>query len=199
MRKINQFYERNKKNINISILCLVMLVFIIFSRKLALVLFIDNETGLIDRQLLWSAIGSTATFLAVFVALFQHNYNNSKRLKLSLNKSTVVNANGYNKEFLDLCISNTGVRSVNIQSWRLIIKKQHFLLFPQNPMTLTTENMPIALLSEESHDLYFPIENLKLLLKDDYDLNAKIDVYVIDSVGARYYLKTKMTLKYFFE
>lgn len=160
-------------------------------------LFIDDSTGSIDRYLVWSALGSISTSLAVMFALFQHSFQNRKRIKLTFDKVTLLSSDNCEVDFVVLSIANIGLRMINIQSWRWIIKgNKHFLTFPKTPYGQDIA-FPISISSEESLDLYFPIDKFKPLMIENFDINKKLIMYVTDTVGSRYFLTTAWKISYY--
>lgn len=194
---IKNFVERYRF---FSILILIIAIFLIIAydimhSKILVTLIVDDSTGDIDKSIFWNALGSISTTLAVLIALFQYSMQNRKRIKLSFNQSTIVGPGFSGDKFLVLTIANVGLRTINIQSWRFILKgKIHYLTFPISPYGQTIE-FPISVATEESYDLYFSLENFKNLMRKGFDLNKKMTMYVTDSVGSRYYLKTTGKIK----
>lgn len=167
--------------------------------KFLLSLVIDDSTGLIDKNILWNAIGSISTTIAVIIALFQYSIQNRKRIQLSFSQATLVQPGVVGPKFLVLSISNIGLKTINIQSWRFIIKgKNHYMLFPTDPYGNNIK-FPLSLSSEESMDLYFQFDSFSKLMKDYFDKNRKLTMYVVDSVGSRYYLTTDAKISYYLE
>ena len=166
-----------------------------------------------DYNLFWTAfaaigqaVGAIATAAAVIVTLWQIKYANRKRLRLSFSDKNVVFSENGDLEFhfVNLTVTNIGNRNVIIKNWGIkVSKNQNLLIVPdiKNPIIkMIQKPLPCTLEPEESMDLVFEIKlflrNLREQVKDGrFSEKDKLTLYVTDSTGKMYFVKSKKTIK----
>ena len=166
-----------------------------------------------DYNLFWTAfaaigqaVGAIATAAAVIVTLWQIKYANRKRLRLSFSDKNVLFSENGNFEFhfVNLTVTNIGNRNVIIKNWGITVsKKQNLLIVPdiKNPIVkMIQKPLPCTLEPEESMDLVFDIKlflrNLRKQVKDGvFSEKDKLTLYVTDSTGKMYFVKSEKTIK----
>ena len=163
-----------------------------------------------DYNLFWTAfaaigqaVGAIATAAAVIVTLWQIKYANRKRLRLSFSDKNVLFSENGNFEFhfVNLTVTNIGNRNVIIKNWGIkVSKKQNLLIVPdiKNPIVkMIQKPLPCTLEPEESMDLVFDIKLfLGKQVKDGvFSEKDKLTLYVTDSTGKMYFVKSEKTIK----
>lgn len=170
-----------------------------------------------DWSVFWTAIGaigstvgSFVTAIAIIVALWQTKYPYKKRLKLAFSDCTTI-AIETSMDFpklVSLDISNVGNRDIYIQEWGYILRKKNRVQilsqvsaekFPALIRKKLFPALPIYIPVEQTEALYFEQKlflNSVLECVDEKTLHKsqKIKIYVIDSSGKQYVVKTKKTV-----
>lgn len=198
---VRRFIERHKSLSIFSFIIIIVLIFLIDSVYFGfiLTLFTNETTGLVDKNLIWNAIGSISTSIAVLIALFQYSLQNRKRIQLSFDQATIVHQGIVGSKILVLSISNLGLKTVNIQSWRFIIQgKKHYMIFPTDSFERNIQ-LPLTVASEETKEMYFSFEPFLKLMTEHFNLKKKLKMYVVDSVGSRYYLTSNEIIEYYIQ
>lgn len=175
-------------------------------------------TGEPNWTLFWTAfgalggtIGAIMTAIAVFVALWQTKYPYKKKLKIKFSDCTRVMTQD-NIDFpklVSLSISNIGNRDIYIQEWGIILdRKNRMKFFPE----ISSEKFPILIRKslfpplplllpvEKTATLYFEQKLfldaiLKCVKEKTLKEKDKAKIYVIDSAGNQYYVKTRKCVK----
>lgn len=197
---IDRFFRFLSNHTFIIVIIVICLFYIDLNYLGILKTVLVNVDGNFDYNIMWNAIGSISTATAVFIALFQFNIQNRKNVKLEFDQSTLVQGSIITGTFLELSIQNRGLRSIKISSWRFIYKgNKHLFIIPCSAFGLDI-SFPIQIESEEASSLYFPLERFIGVVKHyGFDENKRLNMYIIDSIGSRYYLKSKYKIKYYLE
>lgn len=157
-------------------------------------------------DLIIGTISAMAMFGAVVVALWQTKYANRKRMKCVFAENIVaVNpVTNESEDFVGLTISNIGNKIFMLSSWGIKTKTGVILFLPDQGMrtnATSVERMmsiktPYTL--ETEHSVTFSYK--KLLFQDQLqnafktcqlNPNRKIKFFVVDSMGKKYYIKSK--------
>lgn len=156
-------------------------------------------------------VGSLVTAVAIFLALWQTKYPYKKKLILEFSDCTRI-AMYTTTDFpplVSLNISNLGNRDIYIQEWGYVLhKKNRVQLFSQLPSDkfpapirkALFQELPLQLSVEKAITLYFE-QRLFLnsiadsVRKKSLKEQQKIKIYVRDSAGKLYYVKTQKTAK----
>lgn len=157
-------------------------------------------------SLIITALGTIATFLAVIVALWQTKYSNRKKLKLSI--STVAQVT---QDLATLKIDGNvffllSVSVVNIGNRKVVIKDWGFQFDKENALQIVSNNskqpvIPCVVDTEESLFLQTDLLSIrKALIQHKSHIgrtDKKLCVYVMDSTGKKYYIKSKDEISYY--
>ena len=173
----------------------------------------ERRKNMDEQILFWTAfaaigqvIGAIATALAVIITLWQIKFANRKKVKMTFSDNNVVFSENGNLEFHFVClsVSNIGNRNIIVQNWGIkVSKKQNLLIVPdvKNPIIkMIQKPLLYTLEPEQSMDLLFDIKLFVKNLQEQVDQGTfrntdKIMLYVVDSVGKKYYLKSRKTIK----
>ncbi len=129
-----------------------------------------------------------------------------KKVKLNFFDKNIVFAENGNLEvhFVNLSVSNIGNRNVVVEGWGIKVSREKVLLFMpdiKNPIYKAIQKpLPYILEPEQSIDLVFDLKMFIRNLRNEVEKGVlkesnKITVYISDSTGKKYYLKSKKTIQ----
>lgn len=149
-----------------------------------------------------SSISATATFCAVFVALWQSHVPYKKKLKI---KSTTINEFGidaYGNQVTDtiqklqIKVLNVGHQDLEITSWGIYVNKN----FQLNIFNLNNASSSYLVPIGKSINLSVPLSTLTrniMEYKEEIDGTAKIKFFVQTNYGKTYLTKINYCFSFF--
>ena len=166
-----------------------------------------------NPTLFWAAFaaigqvaGAIATAAAVIITLWQIQYANRKKVKMNFSDNNVILSENGSIElhFVNLSVSNIGNRNIIVHNWGIkVSKKQNLLIVPdiKSPIyNMIQKPLPCTLQPEQSLDLVFDIKLFVKNLKEQVDKGIfkdtdKLTLYISDSTGKKYFLKSRKTIQ----
>lgn len=157
-----------------------------------------------DWNLFWSAfgaigttVGSLITACAVLIAVKQYRQPLEKRIKVDVCAAISSDMLGNILEFVCISIKNKGVRTIQIKSVNIQGNGKVLWLNNAQYESNVKVEFPTKIEPEECKDYYFErgifkAELKKAIEKGVINPNKKLIVFATDSIGDRYFCKTKL-------
>lgn len=155
-----------------------------------------------DFWSMWGALSTTAsaiaTFLAVFVALWQSKIAVKKRLKVELKQAFTLPEK---VNYIQLDISNHSNREIIVDSWTWEYRDKSTVVFSNNVCRFISMNdfveLPFILKPECNLKILCPKKQVSLCLREAVmnktaSLSDELKIYVSDTTGDKYYCKSRL-------
>ena len=158
-----------------------------------------------DWNIFWSAFGaigttfgSLITAVAVIVAVYQYRQPFVKKVKTNFSVGIpIMTNNACGNLIFTICVSNTGIRDIEVTNIYLNIGSKNLVL---NNVCMMDVSFPQLLEQEKSLSMYIPCASVaaqmaSMVASGEINEKTKVKVLTTDSSGKQYYFKTKYSVE----